>query len=440
MAAPFTARAAGFVYRAVARGTFAVLRRHRRYGRDAAIRLARAGRVTPPAEYGAARPRIWLHGASVGEISALPPILAELAKAWPAAGIVVSAFTDTGVDRARRLVGPERAFALPADCRAPLERAFAALTPDLLLLAETELWPGLLATAAALDVPVAVVNGRLTAESFSRYRLLAPLLRPLLADLRAVAAQSADDAARFAVLGVRPAALGVAGSSKIDAQPWADAAGPPLPLAGRAVLVAGSTRDGDEELLLTAYGALGMSPAPLLVLAPRHLPRLAAIEALCTRRGFRSARRSASPEPLAAALHAAAARGTEVLLLDTLGELAAAYALGWAAVVGGGFTGRGGHNLLEPAVRGRAVLFGPGQRGTAGEVELLLASGGAISCANAQEVAASLRPLLADPDAARAAGEKARAAVAGARGAAARAVGFVAERLGPGFPARAAGA
>jgi 3-deoxy-D-manno-octulosonic-acid transferase len=288
-------------------------------------------------------------------------------------------------------------------------------------------------------VRVGVVNGRLSAASVARYRALGPLLASSLRRLGGVAAQSPADALRFAAVGVPGEVVAVTGSSKFDAQPWAEPAPPPAPLAGRPVLVAGSTRPGDEALVLHALASLGRRSGagpgapvlrPFLILAPRHLARLPEIERLLARRGLTAARRSGQAGPLGGAARAAAAGGADVLLLDTLGELAAAYELGWAGVVGGGFGAAGGHNLLEPAARGRAVLFGTRQRSAAGEVELLTRAGGGFACADADSLAARLAPLLGDREAARAAGERARAAAASARGAAGRAVAFLVDRLG----------
>ncbi len=437
--APSRSQVLDLAYRALASVAFAGLKGHRRYRRDAAMGRERAGYLEPASAYRAAPARIWLHGSSVGEISALPPILAELRRARPELGIALTAFTDTGLDAARRLVGAGQAFALPADLPGPLARAFGALAPDALILTETELWPGLLHAAARNGVPVAVVNGRLRESGFRRYAVLKPLLRESLGRLVAVAAQSAGDAERFALLGVPHAAIQACGSSKIDAQPWDVSAPAPAPISGRPVVVAGSTREGDEEIVLAAMAALASPVSPLLVLAPRHLPRLERVETLVLRRGLKVARRGAHPGSLAEAAATAAANGVDVLLLDTLGELAAAYTLSWVAIVGGGFKGDGGHNLLEPAVRARAVVFGPRQQSTAGEVDLLVAGGGGMICANAQEVAAAVRPLVVDEEEARARGIRARAAVEAARGAARRAVDLVLERLGPALdPARGA--
>jgi len=416
-----------------------VLAARRRYMRDPAMRRERAGRLSPPASYLAGRPRLWVHGASVGEINALPPILAEIETALPRVGVVLSAFTDTGLDAARRWFGHERTFALPADLGGPLRQAFGTLEPDALILAETELWPGLLGEARAQRVPVVVVNGRLSSASVPRYRALAPLFGPVLRSLAGVAAQSGADAERFAAIGVPAEAITVAGSSKFDAQPWGDPPPPPAPLAGRPVVVAGSTRPGDEALVLAALDHLGAEPRashPFLIIAPRHLHRVPEVERLVARHRRRGVRRSGIAAPLATAAATATAEGFDVLVMDTLGELPQAYELGWVAVVGGGFTGRAGHSLLEPAVRGRAVVFGGGHRSLAGEDELLLAVGGGVRLARdagsdaPRALAAALGRFLADPVVAARAGEYARAAMAAARGASRRAVAFTVERLG----------
>jgi len=392
----------------------------------------RAGWIAVPPPFAAGHPRFWLHGASVGEISALPPILAELTRRLPAAQAMVSALTDTGLDTARRLFGPERGFALPLDLPAPLGRALAALRPTALLIAETEFWPGLMAAAREREVPVLIVNGRLSPESLARYRLLAPLFRPAARGLCGVAAQSAADRERFLALGVPESAIQVLGSSKFDGVPWDPPPSPPEWIAGRPVVVAGSTRAGDEALLadaLVQLKALAPGVNPLLALAPRHLGRVPEVERDFVRRGLALELRSQEDAPLAAAVTTAAKRGLDVLLLDTHGELAEAYRLGVAAIVGGGFHAPGGHNLLEPASRGRAVAFGARQRAVAGEDALLVAAGGGFRCADATALAESLAPLVRDRDAAAEAGRRARAALAGARGAAGRIAEFVTARL-----------
>jgi 3-deoxy-D-manno-octulosonic-acid transferase len=391
----------------------------------------RAGRIAVPPAFAAGHPRLWLHGASVGEISALPPILAELERRLPGAQAMVSALTDTGLDTARRLFGAERGFALPLDLPAPLARAFEALRPSALVVAETEFWPGLIAAARERDVPVLIVNGRLSPASLGRYRLLAPLFRPAARALAGVAAQSAADRERFLALGVS-APVAVLGSSKFDGVAWEPPPAPPAWVGGRPVVVAGSTRAGDEAFIADALARLkAIAPEvdPLLLLAPRHLPRGPLVERELARRGLALVRRSAEPGPLAGAVTAAAERGAAVLLLDTHGELAEAYRIGVVAIVGGGFLGVGGHNLLEPASRGRAVAFGARQRAVAGEDELLVAAGGGFRCADPLALAEVLAPLVRDPAAAAEAGRRARAALAGARGAAGRIAEFVAARL-----------
>jgi 3-deoxy-D-manno-octulosonic-acid transferase len=427
--------AALLAYRGALHLLLPALRLRRRYVRDPAMRAERAGRVVVPDAYRRAPRRFWLHGASVGEITALPPIWEALAGRMPGAAAMVSAFTDTGLDQARRLFGRPSAFALPVDLAGPLDLALDALDPHAILIAETELWPGLLAAAALRAIPVLVVNGRLTPGSARRYRALAPLFRPALARIAGIAAQSDGDRARFITIGARPEAVAVLGSSKFDAVPWDPPPSPPAWIGGRPVLVAGSTREGDEALLaatLTELKQLAPDVDPLLVVAPRHLDRAPAALAVFQTGGFRSSLRSGEPRPLAEHVQSAAERGDRVLILDTLGELARAYELGVAAIVGGGFHGPGGHNLLEPASRGRAVAFGARQRSAAGEGPLLIAAGGGVAAdADPAALAQAVVPWIRDLAHAREAGRRARAAVGAERGAAVRIADFVAGVLGP---------
>jgi len=415
------------------------LRLRRRHFRDPAMTRERAGEIQVPLRYQQGQPRLWFHGASVGEISALPPILAEIERRLPGGRAMVSALTDTGLDSARRLFSPERVFALPIDLPGPLGRALDALQPTALVIAETELWPSLCALAGARRVPVLIVNGRLSPKSVRHYRALAPLFQPAAAALAGVAAQSEADRERFIAIGVRPGAVAVLGSSKFDAVPWDPPPSPPSWIGGRPVLVCGSTREGDERLMADLVHELDrMAPSQVLALiAPRHLGRVPAIQAHFRSAGFEARLRSADPAPLAEAVANSAARGDRIFVLDTLGELATAYRLGVAAVVGGGFSASGGHNLLEPAARGRAVAFGMKQRSAAGEDELLMAAGGGFRCADGRALARALAPLVQDLEAAADAGRRARAAVGGARGAASRIADFILARLAQGERGRA---
>jgi 3-deoxy-D-manno-octulosonic-acid transferase len=425
-------RAALRAYRGALHLLLPALRLRRRYVRDAAMRAERAGQVDVPPEYRAAPRRFWLHGASVGEITAMPPVWEALAARIPGAAAMVSALTDTGLDQARRLFGRPAAFALPADLARPLDAALDALDPHAIVIAETELWPGLLAAASRRGIPVMVVNGRLTPGSVRRYRALAPLFRPAVAGLAGIAAQSAGDRRRFIAIGARPESVAVLGSSKFDAVPWDPPPSPPAWIGGRPVLVAGSTRDGDEALLAATLGELKLRVGvhTLLVVAPRHLDRVPAVRAVFHAANLRACLRSAESGELAQMIRDAAVRGEDAVILDTLGELAGAYELGMAAIVGGGFHAPGGHNLLEPASRGRAVAFGDRQRSAAGEGPLLIAAGGGVAtAADPLELAGALSPWVRDLDRAREAGRRARAAVGAARGAAGRIADFVVATL-----------
>ena len=239
------------------------LRLRRRYFRDPAMARERAGEIAVPLRYQTGDPRLWYHGASVGEISALPPILAEVERRAPGGRAMVSALTDTGLDSARRLFSPERVFALPIDLPGPLARAMDALQPTALIIAETELWPSLCGLARARRVPILIVNGRLSPQSVRRYRMLGPLFRPAAQALAGVAAQSEADRERFIAIGVRPRAVAVLGSSKFDAVPWDPPPTPATWIAGRPVVVCGSTREGDERLVADFLHELDrMAPDP----------------------------------------------------------------------------------------------------------------------------------------------------------------------------------
>jgi 3-deoxy-D-manno-octulosonic-acid transferase len=297
--------------------------------------------------------------------------------------------------------------------------------PRALVLIETELWPCFIAGAARRDVPVVLVSGRLSDRSFPRYRRIAALLRPTLRRLSAVGARTATDAERFAALGVPEARISVTGDLKLEVgatpptpSPDLEAALPDLPL-----LVAGSTHPGEEEAALRALDAVEQAGLPAaLVLAPRHLDRTdAAIQAV-QRSGRSAQRRSALPgRPLAAG---------EVLVLDTLGELASLYPRAAAAFVGGTLVPVGGHNVLEPVAAHRPVVFGPHTANVRYAVEILRECGAGLRVEDAEGLGRAWASLLVDPEAAGSRGEAGWREMQKHRGSAERAAELVVSALG----------
>lgn len=304
------------------------------------------------------REAVWLHAVSVGEVISLQHLVAELKRRHPEWDIVFSTLTPTGIRTAREKLGlADRIFFVPLDFRRVLRRAFGALRPKALVLAESELWPNLLAEASSRGLKVILVNGRMSEHSFKVYEDIRPIARRILAKVDRFLVQTREDAERLERLGVGREKLEVAGNLKSEVRLPGFAEGELLEFGrslgldgGDEVVVAGSTRKGEEERLLKAFSeARGARPRLRFVIAPRHIERSGEVERLAGAAGFKVARRTLVRP----------GDRWDVLILDTIGELARFYALSDAAFVGGSLVEWGGHNILEPAFYGRPVFFGP---------------------------------------------------------------------------------
>ena len=375
----------------------------------------RMGRRLPELAPGGA----WVHAVSVGEVELTRRLLRELAARRPELPVLLTATTASGLDLARRTAGGSvQVLPCPLDLPGPVRRVLAAAEPRLVVLVETELWPELLHQAGRRGVAVAVVNGRLSDASAARYRRVRGLLAQLLAPLTLVLVRGRADADRFAAIGVPSERIRVAGNVKYDLEP------DPTPLewagrmaelaAGRPVVVAGSTMEGEEAMVLeAAAGAARRAGPPFLVLAPRHPERFDAVARLLEERGMAIARRSA--------LAAAPAR-CDALLLDSIGELARVYRHAVLAFIGGSLVATGGHNPLEPAVWAVPVLSGPHVFNFREVYHELVAAAGAQLVANVAGLEVALGDWLTSPAAARQAGMAGRAVIEANRGATARTV------------------
>jgi len=325
-------------------GPFLLLRRGGHY------RPTAKGRLTLELPEGP-RQALWVHAVSVGEVGVAAALARGLAADLP---LLVTTITPTGQERARKLLG-ERAGVgyLPLDLTPLVERFRRRLAPAALLLVEGDYWPVLLARCARHGIPVAVVNGRVGDKTLRRLGHFPRVARWLLGNVDRFVMQTEEDARRLAALGVPAAKVVVAGNLKYEAA--APAAHPELErdlqrLAhGRSILVAGSTMPTEERAVLDAYAAAGGATRALLVVAPRHPERFEEVARLLAERGRSVARRSAI-------VHAEAA---DIVLLDTVGELAGLYAIAAGCFVGGTLAPTGGHNPLEPARFGRAIAVGP---------------------------------------------------------------------------------
>ncbi|HEV8613917.1 MAG TPA: 3-deoxy-D-manno-octulosonic acid transferase [Methylomirabilota bacterium] len=391
-------------------------------------RLGRGAAAPSPA------PCAWIHAVSVGEAIAAAPLVEGLRRAYPDLSIVISTVTETGARVVRqRYAGVARHRYFPLDLPGAARRVTASINPAFFIAMETELWPNLLRVLASRGVPAMIANGRLSDRSFRRYRLARRAMRRVLADVRVFAMQSAEDARRIIALGASPERVMVTGNLKNESPP--DPAGAAdlwqrlLGLRrGQRVWIAGSTHRGEEEAVFEAHGALlGEFGDLALVVAPRHPERVAEVEALAAARGWRTIRRSELP-----ASRAAGDGPSAVIVLDTVGELAQLYSVANAVFVGGSMVPSGGHNMLEPALRRKPVLFGPHTQNFRESAGLLVESGAAIVVRDATELAAGLRRLLGNPPVAAALGEAGYEAVAARHGSVRETLDLVARFLRPG--------
>ncbi len=379
--------------------------------------------------FGAALPPdgIWVHAVSVGEVQAAAAVVRALRRRFPNSPLLVTTSTATGRAMARRLFGggvPVRY--LPYDLPGAVRRFLVRARPRIAIVLETELWPNLYRACAARDIPIVIANARLSARSVGRYQRLPGLVRDTLGRVTLIAAQSDADAERFARLGAPAGRIHVIGNLKFDAALPEDVATLGLALRkalgrGRPVWVAGSTHEGEEEMLLTVHAALRKSvPSALLVLVPRHPPRFGAVEALLRQRGEVYVTRRGG---------GLVGAGTGVLLVDTLGELVAFYAAADAAFVGGSLVPIGGHNLLEPAALGKPILTGPHTQNAAAIAQSLIDAGAATVVDDAAAIESRLRTFLLNPRAARTAGAAGLGVVATSGGALERLLALIEPHL-----------
>ena len=360
-------------------------------------------------------PAIWLHAVSLGEMSAAAPLVRALRSRYPENPLVLTSATPTGRARARSLFGDSVDVRfLPYDTPGAVARFLDRVRPRLAVLMETELWPNLFEQCERRGVPLVLASARLSAKSVSRYRRLGRLFRGIFSASSLIAAQTALDAERFIAIGAESARIRVMGNIKFDMELSAGAIDQGRELrasfgSARPTWIAGSTHAGEEEQVLAAHDELRGST--LLLLVPRHPDRFRAVADLLSSRGVRFTRRSSGMPPDAA---------TQVVLVDSVGELAALYAAADVAFVGGSLVPIGGHNLLEPAALGLPVLTGPYQSSGQDIARLLLQQGAALQVADARELAAALTRLLADPAARQRIGAIGRHIVESNRGSVAR--------------------
>lgn len=347
---------------------------------------------------------VWIHAVSVGEVHAAKGVIAHLKRMRPDVPVVLSTTTDTG----QMLAADTDAAAIfycPLDLPWALAPYLDAMRPRAIVLIETEIWPNLLNAAYQRNIPVALVNARLSASSHRGYRRLGRPWRRMLGQLAVVCARTEREAARFRDLGIPGDRVYTTGNLKADAQvltspvPVRQQLARHLGLNGNApLLAAGCTMPGEEKLVLEAFrSARAAAPAVRLLLAPRHPERFGQVADAVDEAGLVCRRRSGVGPP-----------GADVLLLDSIGELPAAYGLAVASFVGGSLVEGGGHNLLEPAIYGQPVIFGPHMHNFSELAEQMKRAGGGIEVRDANELANAFSAMLSNDTERRTVGARAR--------------------------------
>ena len=379
---------------------------------------------------------IWIHAVSVGETLAVAGLVKQLLERYPDRKIFLSSVTAAGREAAeKKLPRVAGQFYLPFDWKWAVRRVLQQIRPSVLVIVETELWPNLLKSAREFGCKTILVNARISDRSFPGYRLGRPFMRRVLENISRICAQTATDAVRFEALGAHPDCVTVIGNLKFDSKaPEFGSFGTRMRnvLAGEnrsPIIVAGSTMRGEEPLVLEAWQSIRRKhPRALMVLAPRHPARFDEVTAMLQAQQVNAVRRSHLPEndeEIRRRLSQA-----EILLLDTIGELAEIAGLADVVFVGGSLVPTGGHNIVEPASWGKPILFGPHMHNFRDVASLFLGAGAAMQVADSHQLAEAVLGLLDRPADARRMGEKAKETVTRQAGAATRILNQMEEWLG----------
>jgi 3-deoxy-D-manno-octulosonic-acid transferase len=359
---------------------------------------------------------IWIHAVSVGEVMASIPLIKAIKEAHPDSSLVLSTVTDTG-----NLIAKERAkevdaiIYFPFDISLSVKSSLKRIRPLLFVMVETEIWPNILRALKAKGVPSIVINGRISKRSFKGYTRIRPFIRDVLKDITVFGMQTGSDVERIRTLGADPSKIEVIGNIKFDQSISQGSLNierlrRSYGIGERRLFVAGSTHEGEEEIIIDTFRSLkGKFQDLTLLIAPRHIDRVKRIEGLLKERGIASKRRT---ELIENDLDEAS-----VIILDTIGELSKVYSLATVVFVGGSLVPVGGHNILEPAIHSKPILFGPYMENFEDVALAFLEKGAAREVSDGHHLERELGSLLRNMDDARLMGKRAREVVEENRGA-----------------------
>jgi len=371
---------------------------------------------------------IWFHAVSVGEVEALFPLAKKIQRQYPDATLLITTTTPTGSARVKAVMqeSVEHVY-LPYDIPCAVSRFMQCFKPRIAVIMETEIWPNLFACCGKNEIPLYIINARLSAKSAGGYQKIPALIAPALAHVKLIAAQTQDDANRFAVIGAKIETVKTLGNVKFDVEVSSEIISQGLQLkadlfGGRFVWLVASTHKDEEVIFLESYKKIKQKiPELLLVIVPRHPERFVEVKKLCEQNQFKVVMRTSGEM-----CH----QYTDVYLADTMGELKMLYAASDVAFVGGSMVPVGGHNILEAAAVGAPVLFGPYMANFKEIVEGVLRQDAAIQCRDEGEISSAIVALYADSAYKRLLAEKAKAFVLLNQGAVARIFDMLSRDIG----------
>lgn len=376
-------------------------------------------------------PRIWVHAVSVGEVTAAAPIVFALREKLPHACIILSTGTETGQAMARKLIPQATTFVyFPLDIFPVVRRVIDRIAPDIVVLTETELWPNFLRHCMKRRIPVVMVNGRISPRSFLRYSRTSFFWKKVLKSVLEIGVISGVDGERILAIGAPAEKVRVMGNAKYDSlasrvsgEVWSRKADQMKMTPESRVFVAGSTHEGEEAIILQVYLALVQEwPDMRLIVVPRHPERGRAVRDLVTERGLSCV--------LMSEILAGGQPDRGVVVVDVIGELFGLYSLASVVYCGGSLVAKGGQNILEPAVWGKVVFYGPSMEDFLDEKTLLEEAEAGIPIRNADELFEGLKRMLSDPAELRRRGSQGQKRVMASRGAAERYAGMIMKALG----------